>query len=74
MLDCHPVNVPLVAGTKYSCANIDDITPDEISFMKTVPYANTIGSLQYLVTMTQWDITFLVNHLAQFMSNPAPKH
>ena len=37
-------------------------------------YWSTIGSLIYMSIGTQPDISFAVQHLSQFMSNPAPAH
>lgn len=38
------------------------------------PYRQAIGSLQYIVTCTRWNLAFSMNHFAQFISNPAPVH
>jgi hypothetical protein len=42
--------------------------------MQKVPHKEAIGSMQYLCTLTHWDLAFLVIHLAQFISKPAPVH
>lgn len=42
--------------------------------MTSVPYSHILGCLQYLVTCIRSDLTYSVNHLAQFMSSPTPVH
>lgn len=74
MLNCHPVSTPLEAGIRYSQDLSTTLTSDEAQAMAAVPYKQAIGSLQYLVTCTRWDLNFAVNHLAQFMACPAPSH
>lgn len=74
MLNANPVSTPLEAGIRYSIQSSHDLLPHEQADMTTVPYKQAIGSLQYLVTCTRWDLTFSVQHLAQFMANPAPIH
>lgn len=74
MVASNPVATPLEAGIRYSRHQSDDLSPDQLELMKTIPYQQAIGSLQYLVTCTRWDLAFPISHLAQFMSNPAPVH
>lgn len=74
MTTSNPVATPLEAGIRYSRSQSDDLTNDEQKLMQQTPYRQAIGSLQYIVTCTRWDLAFAVNHLAQFMSNPAPVH
>jgi len=42
--------------------------------MKGVPYQEAIGSLMYAALGTRPDISFAVQHLSQFSSNPSPAH
>jgi hypothetical protein len=49
-------------------------TPDDIEFMRTVPYLSCIGLLQYLASMTHSDIAQVIAYLARFNSNPGLKH
>lgn len=74
MMQCNPVSTPLETGIRYSKEQSENFTPDDRLLMEKVPYKNAIGTLQYLVTWTRWDLAFVVNHLAQFMANPAPIH
>lgn len=62
------------AGIRYSRHDSDALTPEKQDQMLQIPYKQALGSLQYLVTYTRWDIAFAVNHLAHFMQNPAPIH
>src|ERR1700678_695283 len=67
MADSHPVNTPMdqnVKLTKLSDTENYDI-PD---------YRSPIGSLMYTAIGTRPDISFAVQHLSQFMSNPGPAH
>ena len=49
-------------------------SPEDVEFMRNVPYLSCIGSLQYLASMTRSDIAQVVAYLARFNSNPGPKH
>ena len=73
MSDCHPVQTPMSPGTVLT----KDMAPSsdaDIEFMRSVPYLSSIGTLQYLSTMTCPDIAYTVSYLARFSSNPGPKH
>jgi len=74
MSTCNSVSTPLEAGVHYSHTQSDQLTLEEIAAMSTVPYKHVLGTLQYLVTCTRWNIVYSINHLAQFMMNPAPLH
>lgn len=73
MEDCHPVGTLMDPGsgaipTKY--------VPNEADKkeMKNVPYMNAVGALMYLAIGTCPDIAYTVAKLAQYNSNPEPKH
>jgi hypothetical protein len=68
------VNTPLDARVRYLRDQNENLTFEQTTFMIIVPYFNVFGSLQYLVTCTQLDLVFFVNHLVQFMVNLAPIH
>ena len=42
--------------------------------MKTIPYANVVGSLMYAQVCTRPDIAFIVNVLGRYLSNPGHDH
>ena len=74
MSHSNPVSTPLESGIRYSIQQSYQLLPHEKYEMTKIPYKQAIGSLQYLVTCTRWDLTFSIQHLAQFMANPAPTH
>ena len=49
-------------------------TPEEVQFMKSVPYLAAVGALIYLATTTRPDIAYTVGYLARFNSNPGLAH
>ncbi|KAF7779132.1 hypothetical protein Agabi119p4_3477 [Agaricus bisporus var. burnettii] len=71
MDDANPLSTPLAPGSEFS-----DIIPslEDQAEMKSVPYLNAVGALQYLATMTCPDIAYAVSYLRRFNSNPAPAH
>lgn len=42
--------------------------------MRSIPYANAVGILNWLAITTRPDISFAVHRCAQFSANPAPIH
>ena len=73
MSDCKPVSTPMSPGSKLS-SSMAPSTPEDISFMKSVPYLSAVGSLMYLAITTRPDISYAVGVLARFNSNPGPTH
>ncbi|KAK2454628.1 putative mitochondrial protein [Trifolium repens] len=66
MTDCNPINTPMMSSCKLSktgSANMTDATL----------YRSVVGSLQY-ATITRPEISFAVNKVCQFMSNPLESH
>ena len=66
LVNCSPVLTPMSTGqqlTKNSSFEISNISQ----------YKSIIGALQY-VTLTRPEITFTVNKLSQFLSNPRTTH
>ena len=49
-------------------------TPEEVQFMKSVPYLAAVGALMYLATTTRPDIAYTVGYLARFNCNPGLAH
>jgi hypothetical protein len=71
--DAQTVTTPLAPGTiltKDQCPK----TQDEINDMTGSRYRELIGSLQYASLATRPDITYAVNKLSQFLSNPGRVH
>lgn len=65
-LDCKPVNSPMDFKSALSIHE-GDLLPDASHYMRL------IGRLIYL-TLSRPDITFAVNKLSQFMSQPSLTH
>jgi hypothetical protein len=49
-------------------------TPEEVEYMKTVPYINAEGALMYLAIVTRGDIAYTVGVPCCFMANPGVNH
>ena len=47
---------------------------NNVMFVSQVEYFRVIGSLMYLMSCTRPDITYLVNKLSRYTSNPRAKH
>lgn len=66
MDDCSPISTPMVAGLK--------LTRDgDHPFRDPTLYRSTVGALQY-ITITRPELSFSVNKVCQFMSNPKENH
>ena len=48
--------------------------PQEIEYMKKVPYTSAVGSLMYAMMCTRPDICFAVGMVSRYQSNPGPAH
>lgn len=73
MANCHAVATPFEPSLrldKSMCPN----TKEEEEEMKNVPYKEAIGSLTYLSQVTRPDISYAVNAVSQYSSNPGRKH
>jgi hypothetical protein len=71
--NCSPVSTPLDPSVRLSTVQALQ-TPEEIVFMRTVPYVSAVGVLMYLAIATRPDIAFAVGVLCRFMANPGPEH
>ena len=73
MGECKPVTTPLAAHfnlSKKDCPQTDE----EEEYMSKVPYANTVGSLMYLMVCTRPDIAYAVSVVSRYMANPGKNH
>jgi hypothetical protein len=68
METCKPIATLLHVGIHYT-KDMMPTTYEEQVTMASMPYANAIGCLMYFTIHTRLDIAFIVNHLAQIMSN-----
>ena len=50
------------------------MTAKEKEYMKTVPYASTVGSLMYVMLCTRPDICYSVGIVSRYQSNPGREH
>lgn len=73
LTDCKPVATPMEPGIQLSKA-LCPSTSQETEEMRRVPYMNAVGALMYLAIGTRPDIAYAVGKLAQFNTNPGPRH
>jgi hypothetical protein len=73
MSDCKPISTPMQPNSRLSRSQCPQ-TPEEVEFMKTIPYLAAVGALMYLATSTRPDIAYTVGCLARFNSNPGIVH
>jgi hypothetical protein len=71
--DCNPVGTPMDPGPRLTAEQAPS-TPEDIEFMKSVPYIHAVGSFMYLAIATRPDIAYAVGVLARFNSNPGKGH
>ncbi|GKF92359.1 hypothetical protein Tco_0279078, partial [Tanacetum coccineum] len=45
-------------------------TPEEVAYMKKVPYASAVGSIMYAVRCTRPDVAFAQNLVSRYQQNP----
>ena len=71
--DCKPVSTPYNNSNPLS-DSMSPSSPEEIEFMSHIPYKSAIGKLQFSAQHTRPDISFAVNKVSQYSSNPGPQH
>ncbi|KAF7762621.1 hypothetical protein Agabi119p4_9214 [Agaricus bisporus var. burnettii] len=73
MADAKPRSTPLPAGLTLST---DDAPKslEEMKDMKNIPYREALGSLMWLQVATRPDLSYAVNLLSRFASNPGRAH
>ncbi|GJS88489.1 hypothetical protein Tco_0771125 [Tanacetum coccineum] len=49
-------------------------TPEEVAYMKKVPYASAVGSIMYAVRCTRPDVAFAQNLVSRYQQNPGKLH
>ena len=67
MADANPVSTPLSKSIKLEDTKEQADDP-------TMPYAKAIRSLMYVAIQTRPDISFAVQHLSQYTTNPTQEH
>jgi hypothetical protein len=73
MSDCKPISTPMQPSSRLSRSQCPQ-TPEEVEFMKGIPYLAAVGTLMYLATSTHPDFAYTVGCLARFNSNPGIIH
>jgi hypothetical protein len=73
MSDCKPISTPMQPSSRLSRSQCPQM-PEEVEFMKGIPYLAAVGALMYLATSTRPDIAYTVGCLARFNSNPGIIH
>lgn len=67
------VSTPLAQHFKLSSKQ-SPTDQDELEDMKTVPYANLVGSLMYGMVSSRSDLAHAMSMVSRFMSNPGRLH
>nr|GFB61811.1 putative retrotransposon Ty1-copia subclass protein [Tanacetum cinerariifolium] len=49
-------------------------TPEEVAYMKKVPYASAVGSIMYVIRCTRPDVAFAQNLVSRYQQNPGKLH
>jgi hypothetical protein len=70
---CHDISTPLEVGIKFS-KNDYPINDNDKALMADVPYSESCGSLIHSSVCTRLDVTYSVNSLSQYLSNPGSIH
>ncbi|KZV43791.1 hypothetical protein F511_41481 [Dorcoceras hygrometricum] len=73
MLDAKAVTTPLAAHFKLTVTQVPE-TEEEKEYMKSVPYANVVGSVMYAMICTRPDLAHAVSVVSRFMANPGKCH
>ena len=68
-----PVSTPLDPNIHLT-KDMSPKTPEEVEYMKRVPYLSAVGSLMYLAVGTHPDIAYAVGVLSRFNSCAGPQH
>ena len=59
LADCKPISTPMQPNARLTHSQSPQ-TPEEVQFMKSVPYLAAVGVLMYLATTTRPDIAYTV--------------
>ena len=68
MENAKPISTPVAVNTKLT------LKTEDSEYFDKETYQSAVGSLLYLSTRTRPDITFAVNNIARFSSNPTTQH
>jgi hypothetical protein len=73
MSNCKPTTTPHQVGY-YLSSNMSPTSENDILDMRNVPYAELVGSLNWVSTNTRPDIATSIGTLCRFISNPGRQH
>ena len=73
MMDTKPVLTPLSTQFKLQSL-VGPKTEEEKEYMSKIPYKNIVGSIIYVMMCTRPDLSYAVNVVSRFMSNPGKEH
>lgn len=71
--DCTPASTPLPPGTKLSDLNSPE-SDTEREEMSKLPFRELLRSLMYLYIGTHPDLSFAIQYLSRYQSNPGRAH
>ena len=74
MQDTNPKYTPLPPNIKLMDSQLAPIAQDNIEFMKDKNYQKALGMLNHIANGTCPNISFTVNTLMQYASDPHPFH
>ncbi|MFS7926355.1 putative RNA-directed DNA polymerase [Helianthus anomalus] len=73
MSNCKVVKTPIASHFKLSSNDFPKTVEDK-EYMGKIPYANTVGSLLYLMVCTRLDRGYVVSMVSRYISNPGKNH
>jgi len=62
MADCKPISTPMQPNIQLSHSQSPQI-PEDVQFIKFIPYLTAVGALIHLATTTQPDIAYVMPDL-----------
>ncbi|XP_055603735.1 uncharacterized protein LOC129751963 [Uranotaenia lowii] len=73
MADAKPVSIPADPSVRLG-KSMGPNGPEEEAEMKKVPFKEAVGCLSFTAQVTRPDISYAVNAVSQFCSNPGRQH
>ena len=73
MHDSKSVSTPIAPYFKLSVAQCPN-SDDDIEYMLKVPYTSAVGFLMYVMICSRPDLSYTMNLVSRYMSNPGKEH
>lgn len=73
MEECKPAKTPLAPHIKFIAATEAELE-EQADQMKSIPYANAVGSIMYSMIGSRPDLAHPVGVISRFMSKPLMSH